>query len=605
MKMLNTSHERGWQSLRKSLSLFAILAQGIAVPGAAFAQTAAQTQPPPPNLPLPGITPLPQDSPPTGLQATLPAPALPIAPPDKPLKSSPGLNALIEKMRTQPLTINDAVALALGVNRSLALSGEALLRAQGRTQETRAGFNPTLGSTLSYTRLNQSNSIFLNGQTVPLVNDSQRAVGVQATLPIDIAGLLRAANDQARFQEVAQRLDINRTRNQIVGDVKTAFYDVLRTQVLVRVATENLQNSLDRYNDAVKKLQAGTVARFDVIRASTDVANAQQQLIQARTNVSLNIAALNNAIGIDIDTPLQITDTGAVENPPGVAPPAVPPMTENPTPPGPNAKPNGENTTENASVSFVAPQNTPGAQEPVNPQNAPPLAVSFDPLNLGAAYDQILKEALQTRPELLQADANISAARKGILIANRSQLPTLGLTWGLNYAPDTAGFAPNDTTWQAVATISLPLFDGGVARARVRQARADVSTAETNRRQAADLIVLDVRQNYLNLVQARNSVAVANQALEQAREAFRLARVRYNAGVSAQAGISPLLEVSDAQNALTQAESNQVNALYNYNNARSRLDRAIGRYSFVNNGPGYSAPPTPKTTGMPGSGGKK
>jgi outer membrane protein TolC len=110
-----------------------------------------------------------------------------------------------------------------------------------------------------------------------------------------------------------------------------------------------------------------------------------------------------------------------------------------------------------------------------------------------------------------------------------------------------------------------------------------------------DAVLLEVRQGYLNLLQARDRVAVANRALAQATEAYRLARVRFEAGVSQAQGVSPLLELSDAQNALTQAEDNQVNALYDYNNFRSRLDKAIGRYAFVANGPGFTAPPSAKT----------
>ena len=145
-------------------------------------------------------------------------------------------------------------------------------------------------------------------------------------------------------------------------------------------------------------------------------------------------------------------------------------------------------------------------------------------------------------------------------------------------------------------TFTLPLYDGGLGRAREQQARALVSTATTNRRQAVDLVTLDVQQSYLNLVQARDQVAVANQALAQAREGFQLARVRYNAGV-ARAGISPLLEVSDAQAALTQAENNQVNALYDYNQSRAQLDRSIGRFAYVPNGPGYERVPPAKVVG--------
>jgi len=497
----------------------------------------------------------------------VPKPAQALPPVTRPALTSPTLKEIQSRLATQPLTIDDAVALALSVNRSLALAQESLLRAQGRTSEASAALNPTLTANGTYTRLDQGQSANLGGTTISLVNADQPTLGITATLPIDIAGLLRTATDQARFQEIAARLDINRSRNQLVLDVKSAFYDVLRAQALTAVATENLQNSLDRLDDANKRYRAGVVARFDVLRAQTDVLSAQQSLISSRSQVSLSIANLNNTIGLDINTPLMVTEQSAVTEPPGVAPP------------------------QPAGTPLVNP-NPPGA-EPVPTRPQVP-EVRFDSLNLGPAFDAVTREALQVRPEILQADAIIAAARKGIALARRSQLPGLGISVGALYSPNTAGFAPRTTTAQAVVSLSFPIFDGGVSRARVQEARADVATAETNRRQTVDLVALEVRSAYLQLLEARDRVAVANQALAQAQEAFRLARVRYNAGVSAQAGISPLLEVSDAQAALTQAENNRVNALYDYNNSRVRLDKAAGRYSFVSTGPGYPTPPTIK-----------
>jgi outer membrane protein TolC len=461
------------------------------------------------------------------------------------------------------LTINDTVAISLTTNRALASAVANLLRAQGRSHEARAAFNPTLGSTLTYLRLNQGLNAQIGPTSITFVNEQQRTIGVQATLPIDISGILQATTDQAKFAEIASRLDINRVRNQVVQDIKTAFYDALRAQALAAVATENLRNSQSRLEDAEKRFSAGVVARFDVIRAQTDVANAKQQLIQTRNSVSLAIASLNSQIGIDINTALKLTNVGAIENPIGTE--TTLPVTPSSTAIDPNADP----------TSRIG-------------------EVAFDSLELGKEYDKIQKEALETRPEIWQAEANLSASKRGILLARRSELPSLGLNWQLSYTPDAAGLAPQVVQWQAVAQITLPLWDGATAKARKEQARADIAAAEVTKRDTADRIILDVRQAYLNLAQARDRVIVSNQVLTQAREAFRLARVRYNAGVSAQAGISPLLEVSDAQAALTQAESNQVNALYDYNNSRARLDRAIGRYSYTERGQGFPTPPTAK-----------
>ena len=337
---------------------------------------------------------------------------------------------------------------------------------------------------------------------------------------------MRAAERQAQFLEVAQRIDINRTRNQIVLDTKSAFYNVLRAQALVVVRQDTLRNSQDRLVDAQRKFTAGTVARFDVIRALTDVQNARQDLIVAQTNVDNALGVLNSNLGLNIDTPLSITSQDAVADPPGVAPPST-------TIDGAPTVPAG-----------AAQNNAPANPVPSNPgdPNVPPVVgqtgttrapVVVTPSNvLGPEYRAVVQEAVANRPEILEADAQIAAARKGIQLARRSLLPSLNLSVSAQYSPNAAGFSPQTTTGAFVAALSFPLYDGGVSGARVTQARADVATAETNRRQAVDLVNLDVRTAYLNLLQSRDRVAVANQALSEAVESYRLARVRYTNGVS-------------------------------------------------------------------------
>jgi outer membrane protein TolC len=396
--------------------------------------------------------------------------------------------------------------------------------------------------------------------------------------------------DEAHYQEIGARLDVNRIRNHIVSDVTSAFYDVLRAQSLERVADENLQNSLFNLGDAQKKLEARTVTRFDVIQAQTDVAAAQQQVIRARNTTRRSIGLLNNVIGIDIMTPLHVQPGSAVEMPPNVPPPitipgagAIPGM-----PPGSGQAPSPSGGAVPAPLGSAAPQPGPAAQAPNGITGV--AGTIPDSLDLGPEFQGVLKEALATRPEVMQAQTGIAAARRGIFIARSSELPTASILAGYfderNFTGTTRVQEP-----RVFLNFTLPIYDGGLARARNAQARAAVSSAETSQRQAVDLVTLDVQQTYLNLVQARDQVAVANQALAQAQAGLLLARVRYEAGVSAKAGISPLIELSGAQVALTAAETNQVNALYDYNSARAQLDRSVGRFAFVLNGPGFTAPP--------------
>lgn len=583
--------------------------QGTAAQAATAAAGAANQTPAPqtPEAPLPselGVIVLPQGPPPTGQQAPVPRPAVALPRGDRPLTTSPYLAAIDNYVQGRPITIQDAVAIALYTSKDLATAVANLQEAAGRAGQARAALNPTLGIGGDITVYDQPTTVSFGpligvttgpaSQPFVILNQFNPVVTTSLTLPLDVAGPLRAAASQAQFQEVASRIDVNRVRNQLVYNVKTAFYNALRAQAQVAVATDSLNNSLRRLSDANKNFAAGTSPRFDIISAQRDVADAQQNLINARAQRSVNMAALKNTIGLAIAEPLTISDAGAVEYPPGVAPPAVP--ATSPTIP-PNEPPNALNPPAN--VPLV---NPPGPM-PAPPINAAPLPVPAtnqvtDDFDFGPEFRTLLDEALKDRPEVLEGDAQIAAARRGIQYARRSQLPALSVSLSDVFTPNATPLQGRPNVGAFTLGVNIPVFDGGLARQRLREAYGAVGAAEVNRRQSVDTVTVDVEEAYIALVQARARVAAANVEVAQAREAQRLAFVRYLAGVSQQTGVSPQLELSNAQNTLAQAQSNQVNALYDFNNARAQLDRAMGRYSFTGAGPGYSSRPAASVIGV-------
>ena len=82
--------------------------------------------------------------------------------------------------------------------------------------------------------------------------------------------------------------------------------------------------------------------------------------------------------------------------------------------------------------------------------------------------------------------------------------------------------------------------------------------------------VVDQRQDYLNILSAREQIRATEAAVEQAEEAYKIATVRYRSGV----GIN--LDVLDAQLALNKARTNHITALYNYNVGLATLENAMG-----------------------------
>lgn len=566
----------------------------------------------PPPVPT-GVIPLPQGPPPTGRQAPVPSPAKPLPKADRPLGVSPDLRSIDKFIDGHPVTLEEAVAIALYASRDFARAVASLQQSEGRAGQARTALYPTLTGSGDLTYYDQATTVNPSqfggssgtgsGSAPPpsIVVTPQFNPIMTATLalPLDVFGALRAAASQAQFQEVASRIDVNRVRNEVVYSVKAAFYEVLRAQSQIAVATDSLNDALIRLNAAEKTYAAGTSPRFDVISAQRDVANAQQNVIDARAQLSVDMAALKSTIGIDVQSHLRISDEKAIEYPPGVLPPLVPPATEgapkneaNPFNPPAAAAP--LITPPPAAAADIPPvPSVPGGQPGIS---ATPGVVE-DTFVFGPEFDSLLEEALRTRPEILEYDAQIAAAQRGIQYARRSELPSFNISLNDVYTPNATFFTRENVRFVDLS-FSIPIYDGGLAGQRVKEAKGILASQQLGRRQSLDQVKVDVQNAYIALVQARSRVAVANVGLSQAREAFRQARVRYSAGVSQQQNVSPQIELSNAQSALALAESNQVNAIYDYNTARAQLDRAVGRFSFTAATPGYPSPPPDAVRGI-------
>src|SRR6185436_10782679 len=127
-----------------------------------------------------------------------------------------------------------------------------------------------------------------------------------------------------------------------------------------------------------------------------------------------------------------------------------------------------------------------------------------------------------------------------------------------------------DEAWSATFSLTWSIFDGGNRIARYREAQANVDAARA-RVSATELdIQRDVEQTQITVNEAEERIQAAQKAVESAQENFRLAQGRFDAGVGT------ILELTDAQLALTLAQNTEAQALADYRIALSNLDRAVG-----------------------------
>ena len=199
--------------------------------------------------------------------------------------------------------------------------------------------------------------------------------------------------------------------------------------------------------------------------------------------------------------------------------------------------------------------------------------LKLDNLLVYNAYDKNMDDCLayaaEHRPELMQAQYNVDAAKGALMVARSGHMPQVTASASQSWS-DTNWPGDEKGNWGVGVNVSMNVFDTGVTLSKIHGAEADLKKAEETYRDTVNAVNLDVRSNYLGLREAEKRISTTKLAVEQADEDYRIAQLRYMSGVGTNT------DVLDAQVALTQAKTNYTQALYDYNTSKTALETSIG-----------------------------
>jgi outer membrane protein TolC len=183
-----------------------------------------------------------------------------------------------------------------------------------------------------------------------------------------------------------------------------------------------------------------------------------------------------------------------------------------------------------------------------------------------------LEAALQTRPEIRQLELLRDLEADGVIIEQSEFYPKLFAVAGYSWESSRFGndLQDIDQGWNIGARTTWNLFDGMRTYGRIAQARARLSSARVRLEQALKGVEIEVRQAVSDLFEARQLVLASRRVVERAEEGLRQARARLDAGSGLQ------IDVLDTQVALTEARTNQIEALHAFEVAKASLERATG-----------------------------
>jgi outer membrane protein TolC len=386
---------------------------------------------------------------------------------------------------TNALSLAECVDLALRHNSAILRSQSELEAAYGIVIQTRAVVLPKVQITGSYQAVDEGSIDKLKvtapaglagGQPFTLDYSYQNwNAQIRLVQSIYEGGRMASAVRSARFtrdQAVA-------THQATVADallaVRLAYDAVLLAEQLIVVQEASVKLLTLELDNTTRRYDAGTVPRFNVLRAEVELANARPRLIKARNAYRITRNQLVNLLGYQVpkevweDIPVQLSGRLAAE----------------------------------------------------------PYEIEL-PAAIG--------RALERRSELVALRKARALSQEAIRNARAGYLPSLQVFGG--YGSRNSSFSDDLTFilhgWSAGAQLNWNLFDGMMTQGRIAEAKARDRQAGVNLDDTTRRIELEVRTAYSNFIEAKEVLESQKKVLEQAEEALRLAAARSDAGTGTQ-----------------------------------------------------------------------
>ena len=434
-----------------------------------------------------------QTPPPTPPATTTPPAPPPVGPPGTP------------QIAGRALSLDEAVAIGLATQPNIQARLFDYAAARHRVTQAIAPMLPQLTGTVSASRLSQTTLSTSSTTGITTATKIDRQPSDTFLGQVSLSQLLFDFGKNLASAEAARKLasvaleSVELQRQLIVLAISEAYTNINLSKGLIATAQQSFDRAQLNLRSARGFFDVGTRPKSDVVRAEVDVANARVDIIRARNAQRLARAALNTAMGIDIDTPTQVQDN-----------------------------------------------------------------LTYEPIQFDRAQQRA--EALRQRPENRQAKLQVEVSEAQERLAFRNFFPNLSAVTA--YGGTRSELSPS---WSIGLSLSWTMFDGGGLVGKYQEAQANLEGSRA-RLKASELdIIQNVEQAEISAEEAQERIQAAQAAVASAEENFRLAQGRFDAGVGT------ILELTDAQLALTQSQNTESQALSDFRIALYRLDRALGR----------------------------
>jgi outer membrane protein TolC len=427
----------------------------------------------------------------------------------------------LARQQMRPLTLQQVIEAARQTNLGLNISRANVEAADARVRETFTTFLPQIRASGRFAQLSDIQPFSFSAPTLGTLTlfpniDHSYAARVSVQQPIFTGfRLLNTLKAAQRNAEAAQE-EFHRDEADVILEATVTYWNLYRALRVEEFLKQTVDQVSEHLEDVQNFYRQGLATQNDVYKVEVQRAEVYVKLLEAQNNRNLVNMALNNLVGLPLETVIEPTDD-----------PEAPAWT-------------GE------------------SRDMITPRTAGELT------SLAQANRPELK-ALKLRKEM--SEANVAAARAG-------WLPVVALTAGYDYArPNPRIIPPKDRwegTWDVGLTLQWSLWDWFATAHQTTQAEAAVRKAEAVLEQMERAVTLQVFQHDATMRQAAQRREVAQRAVIQAAESHRMTQEKFKQGVATNT------DLLDAEIALLQAKLNYTQAQVDYQIASAQLLHAAG-----------------------------
>ena len=406
--------------------------------------------------------------------------------------------------------MSDAVEHALRFNPGLgAQEAESRSSEEGR-KSARGAFGPRLGVSYSATKTESKRD---SSATMGTKNPKMGVYswGIEVTQPIFQGFRLLSTYQKAALQADSDKASLRKAELDMTEQVQTAFLEYLKAGENTRSMRDSLTRLREQLRIAQAYFEVGLSPRLDVLQAEVDVSEAERLLIEAENTQATTLARLNTLLGFDATA--VNTYTGTLKE-------------------------------------------------------------------VGFRYtlEQCLELAYRQRPDLYVAQKAVEIARKSQKEVQSDYYPQIEGYYSMTQSGNTPGMQRSGengshvTNWEVGAQATWNVFEWGTTYYADKQAGWQVTKMRYEQENLKLEVGYDIKSKYLAVQEARKRIAVAQNSVAQATEAYNVALARYHEHVGTN------FDVLDASANLTSAQSSLTGAKADYLTALSQIYVAMGEY---------------------------